>query len=104
MKSGTVAGKRESMSLTRCPHCRRLCFTDAATCCGQIFEPGVLQVQAVSKEKAFSRKANALFLYALLTVLTVLLLVQLQAYINGPGYFHQQAPAENDNTVAQATE
>jgi hypothetical protein len=94
------------MSPTQCLHCHRICFTDAATCpsCGQIFQTGVLQEQAVYKEKAFTRKANALFLCALLTLLAVLLLVQLQAYLNGTGFFHQQAPAENDHKVAQATD
>ena len=78
------------MSLTLCPHCRRHCFTDAASCpsCGHAFQAGALQAQAVAEEKAFSKRANALFFSALLTLLGVLLFVQIQAYLNGNGFFH----------------
>ena len=77
------------MSLTLCPHCQRQCFTDSASCpgCGHTFQAGVLQAQAVAEEKAFSRKANALFFSGLLIVLGVLLFFQLQAYLNGDGLF-----------------
>ena len=77
------------MSLTLCPYCQRLCFTDSASCpgCSHTFQAGVLQAQAVAEEKAFSRKANALFLSAFLMVLGVLLFFQLQAYVNGNGLF-----------------
>jgi hypothetical protein len=75
------------MSLTRCPSCRRHCFTDAASCpsCQKVFQPGVLLAQFVAKENAFSRKASALFLAAFLTLLAALVFVQLQAYSNASG-------------------
>ena len=75
------------MSLTRSPCCHRLSFTDTAFCpsCGKTFQRGELQAQAVAEEKAFSMKANALFLGLLLTLLGVLSFVQLQAYVNGVG-------------------
>ena len=75
------------MSLTRSLCCHRLNFTDAAFCpsCGKTFQPGALQAKAVAEEKAFSMKANALFLGLLLTLLAVLIFVQLQAYVNGVG-------------------
>ena len=77
------------MSLTLCSHCQRHCFTDPASCpsCEHVFQPGALQAQAVAEEKAFSRRANALFFSALLTLLGVLLFVQIQAYLNGNGFF-----------------
>ncbi len=72
------------MSLTQCPNCHRGCFTDAASCsgCRQNFQPGLLQAYAVNQEKAFSAKANALFLSLFLTWLAVLVFVQLQAYLH----------------------
>jgi len=75
------------MSLTRSLCCHRLSFTDTAFCpgCGKTFQPGELQAQAVAEEKAFSMKANALFLGLFLTLLVVLILVQLQTYVNGVG-------------------
>jgi hypothetical protein len=70
------------MSLTSCPYCFRQCFTDAASCpsCERAFQPGVLQALAVAKEKAFSRKADALFLTVLVILLAVLLIAQVQTY------------------------
>jgi hypothetical protein len=72
------------MGLTRSLCCRRLIFTDAAFCpsCGKTFQAGTLQAKAVAEEKAFSMKANALFLAAFLTLLGVLILVQVHAYVN----------------------
>jgi hypothetical protein len=69
------------MSLTQCPSCRRRCFTDATTCasCYQTFQAGLLKEYAVAEERAFSAKANTLFLSLFLIWLAVLLFVQLQA-------------------------
>ena len=68
------------MSLTQCPNCGRRCFTDAASCanCLQVFKPGLLQAYSLAEEKAFSAKANALFLGLLLIWLAVLLVFQLE--------------------------
>ncbi len=70
------------MSLTLCPHCRKLCFTDAGSCpgCREIFKVGALQAQAVAEETAFTTKVNVLFLSAFLTLLAVLLFVELHAH------------------------
>ena len=77
------------MSLTQCPNCHRQCFTDSTVCpsCAKIFQAGALQARAVAKEKAFSTKANTLFLSMLLTLLAVLVFVELQAYLAGVGFF-----------------
>jgi hypothetical protein len=77
------------MSLIHCPNCHRLCLTDAASCpsCALAFQPGVLQSRMVAKEKAFSTKVNTLFLSLFLTLLAVLVLVEIQAYVNGVGFF-----------------
>ena len=73
------------MSLTQCPNCHRLCFTDAASCqnCLQIFKPGVLQASAIAVEKSFSAKANVLFLGLLLTWFALLQLSYLGGYLDG---------------------
>jgi hypothetical protein len=47
----------------------------------------VLAAQAVAKEKAFSTKANILFLSLFLTVLAVLVFIEVQAYLAGVGLF-----------------
>ena len=75
------------MSLTKCPNCSRPCFTDAAFCrnCFQTFGPGLLQAHAVAQEKAFSEKANTLFLSLFVIWLSVLMFVQLQTYVDGFG-------------------
>lgn len=77
------------MSLTQCPNCRRRCFTDAASCtsCGELLRPGMLEAQAVAKEKALNAKAYTIFLSLFLTSLAVLVFVELQAYSNGVGFF-----------------
>jgi hypothetical protein len=77
------------MSLTQCPNCNRLCFTDAASCltCGKTFQSGLLLAQVVAKEKAFSTKANTLFISLFLTSLALLVFIELQAYSNGVGLF-----------------
>jgi hypothetical protein len=54
-----------------CPHC------------GRPFQSGTLRAKAVAEEKAFDRKANALFLAALVFVPAVLLLVHFQGYLPG---------------------
>ena len=45
------------MNLTKCPHCRKLCFADAALCpsCRQAFQNGELQAKADVENKAFMR-------------------------------------------------
>jgi hypothetical protein len=75
------------MSLTQCPNCRRRCFTDAVSCpnCFQTFQPGLLQAYAVAEEKAFSEKANTLFLSLFVISLSVLMFFQIQAYLDGFG-------------------
>jgi len=75
------------MSLTRCPNCHRLCFTDAASCqnCLQVFKPGALQASAIAAEKSFSAKANMIFLGLLLLWVAVLLLSYLGGYLDGKG-------------------
>ena len=75
------------MSLTQCPNCSRRCFTDAASCqnCLQIFQPGLLHAYAVAEEKAFSAKANTLFLSMFVIWVAVLMFFQLQAYLDATG-------------------
>lgn len=75
------------MSLTHCPKCSRLCFTDATSCphCLQIFRPGLLQATAVAEEKEFSAKTNALFLSLFVIWVAVLMFFQLQAYLDRTG-------------------
>ena len=70
------------MGLTSCPHCRKLCFTDAALCpsCRRAFRNGELQAQADAEDRAFMRKSYALFLMALLASLGVAAFVVLRAY------------------------
>lgn len=65
------------MSLTKCPACRKLCFTDAASCpsCARAFQPAELRTQAEAEERAFQRKGHILFLVLLLAPLMVLLFV-----------------------------
>lgn len=77
------------MSLTQCPNCHRQCFTDSVLCpsCRKTFQVGMLQAQAVAEDNALNRKANVLFLSLLLTSLAVLVSVELQAYLNGVGFF-----------------
>jgi hypothetical protein len=47
----------------------------------------MLQAQADGQEKMLNRKANILFLSLVGTSLVVLILVELQAYVNGVGFF-----------------
>ena len=65
------------MSLTKCPDCRKLCFTDAASCpsCARMFQPTALRTQAEAEERAFQRNGHVLFLVLLLAPLMVLLFV-----------------------------
>jgi uncharacterized membrane protein YvbJ len=79
----------ENMSLTQCPNCHRQCFTDALFCpsCGQTFKPGKLEAQAFANERRFTTKVNALFLSLFLASLAVLVFVEVQAYLNGVGFF-----------------
>ena len=70
------------MNLTRSPCCQRLSFTNAPTCphCGKPFQPGALTAKELGEDKAFGKKAHALFLVAFLTVPLVLLFLGLQVY------------------------
>ena len=73
------------MDLTKSLCCRRLCFTNVASCphCGEAFQPGALKAKAVGEDKAFDRKAHALFLAAFLALPAVLIFVQFQGYLDG---------------------
>lgn len=73
------------MDLTKSLCCQRLCFTNTASCphCGKAFQPGALKAKAVAEDKAFDRKAHALFIAAFLALPTVLLVVQFQNYLHG---------------------
>jgi hypothetical protein len=75
------------MGLTQSLCCERLCFTDAESCpsCGQAFKPGALEAKAVAEEKAFTMKANALFLATFLALPAVLFFIQFQGYLNSAG-------------------
>jgi hypothetical protein len=65
------------MSLSKCPDCRKLCFTESASCpsCARAFQPAELRTQAEAEERAFQRKGHVLFLVLLLAQLMVLLFV-----------------------------
>ena len=90
------------MSLTRCPDCRKRCFTDAASCpsCRQAFQPNALRAKAGAEERAFKRKYSVLVLTALLAILAALLFVVLQDYMNGTGSFHSSAISWSNDLLA----
>ena len=69
------------MRLTRSLCCRRLCFTNAASCphCGKAFQPGSLDEKAVGEEKAFDQRSHVLFLVAFLVLPVVLIFVPFTA-------------------------
>jgi hypothetical protein len=48
---------------------------------------GVLQALATAKDRALNRNVNILFIGLILTTLAVLVLVELQAYVNGVDFF-----------------
>jgi len=62
------------MGLTRSLCCRRLCFTNAASCphCGKGFQSGSLDEKAAGEDKTFDQKFHALFLVAFLVLPIVL--------------------------------
>jgi hypothetical protein len=62
------------MGLTRSLCCRRLCFTNAASCphCGKGFQSGSLDEKAAGEDKTFDQKSHALFLVAFLVLPIVL--------------------------------
>ena len=62
------------MGLTRSLRCRRLCFTNAASCphCGKGFQSGSLDEKAAGEDKTFDQKSHALFLVAFLVLPIVL--------------------------------
>ena len=83
MKLGAVARKAwENMDITKSLCCRRLCFSNAASCphCGEPFQPGALKAKAVAENKAFEMKALALFLAALVALPPALFLVQVHLH------------------------
>ena len=65
------------MGLTRSFCCRRLCFTNAASCphCGKGFQPGTLDEKAAKEDKAFDQRSHVLFLVALLVLPVVLFFI-----------------------------
>ncbi len=77
------------MTITRCPRCQRHCFTDAAECqqCAMVFEPGLLNRQANTKERRFVIKSYVLFATLLLIPVIILLVFQISDYRNGTGLF-----------------
>lgn len=60
------------MSLTNCPHCRRLCFVASTYCpsCEASFRPGELRA-AAAEEKSFMRRGNIMFLVPFVSALAV---------------------------------
>jgi hypothetical protein len=62
------------MGLTRSLCCRRLCFTNAASCphCGKGFQSRSLDEKAAGEDKTFDQKSHALFLVAFLVLPIVL--------------------------------
>jgi hypothetical protein len=58
------------MRLTRSFCCRRLSFSNAASCphCGKGFPPGSLDAKATQEDKAFDQRSHALFLIAFLVL------------------------------------
>ena len=73
------------MGLTKSLCCRRLSFTDTASCphCGKSFPEGELQAKAVAADNAFERKAHWLFLAAFVTLPLVLFFLEFNGYLNG---------------------
>lgn len=73
------------MNLTKSLCCRRLCFTNVATCphCGKPFQSGTLKAKASAEDSAFDKKSHALFLAALIVVPALLLVVNFQGYLHG---------------------
>ena len=65
------------MGLTRSLCCRRLCFTNTASCphCGKDFLAGSLDEKAVGEDKAFDQRSHALFLAAFLVLPVLLFLI-----------------------------
>jgi len=65
------------MRLTRSSCCRRLCFTNAASCphCGKAFQPGSLDKKAAKEDKAFDQRSHVLFLAAFLVLPVVLFFI-----------------------------
>lgn len=51
------------MSISNCPNCGRMCFSDDAGCpgCSYVFPPGELKAKAIADETVFMRKSNAVF-------------------------------------------
>ena len=86
---GSRTRKQNQMTITRCPHCQRHCFTDATECqeCGLVFEPGLLNRQSDAKERRFVTKSYVLFAGLLLIPVVTLLVVQIYDYRNGTGLF-----------------
>jgi hypothetical protein len=69
------------MRLTRSLCCRRLCFTNAASCphCGKAFQPGSLDEKSVGEDKAFDQRSHVRFLVAFLVLPVVLIFIPFTA-------------------------
>lgn len=68
------------MSLTKCPECSRLCFSDDSSCltCLRGFHPNELRDKAIADNRAFDRKWNIVFLTLFLILMGALLVVVLR--------------------------
>ena len=80
----TVENKKaDQMTITRCPHCQRHCFTDARECqeCALVFEPGLLNSQSNAKERRFVTKSYVLFA-GLIVIPVVLAVVQFSGLLS----------------------
>lgn len=72
------------MNLTKSLCCRRISFTNAASCphCGKAFQAGTLKAKAVAEDKAFNRNAHVLFIIAFVVLPAVLFFLQFQNYLH----------------------
>jgi hypothetical protein len=80
----------ENLSLTQCPSCHNLSFVDVVSCpnCAQAFPPGQLQKIADAEDRAFKKRAGAMFIILLMISMAIVLAVILQDYLNGTGRAH----------------
>jgi hypothetical protein len=71
------------MNITKSLCCHRLSLTNALSCphCGKGFQPGSLAAKAEAENKAFDRKAYAIFVAAFLILPPALFFVQ--RYLHG---------------------
>jgi hypothetical protein len=68
------------MSITKCPRCGRLCFSDALSghSCAVAFQAGELSANVAAEEEAFNRKWDLIFIAALAVLLAALVFVGLR--------------------------